>query len=62
METEMRYKLVSNDDGSWRVVDTETDGPAELEMNGGMRLEELPYDEALAWWRLLNRIIGTVVH
>lgn len=44
------------------VLDTETDGAAELHQHGVMTLDDLAYDEALAWWRMLNGLLGGALH
>ncbi len=62
MHTEMRYRLVSKENGRWMVLDTETDGAAELHQHGVMTLDDLAYDEALAWWRMLNGLLGGALH
>lgn len=65
MDHELRYRLKMNEDGTWAVFDTEMDAPAQIVNNAGetsATLDELSESEARAWWRLLNKMLGTVLH
>lgn len=55
MESLSKYHMSVRDDGRWNVINRETGGPAEVEIDGAFRLLfGLPKEEAEAWSKLLN--------
>lgn len=59
MDSISRYHLSVREDGLWNVIDSKTGGPAELEIDGVVRLLfRLPKEEAEEWSSLLNGRAG----
>lgn len=55
MESLSKYHISVRDDGRWNVINRDTGGPAEVEIDGMFRLLfGLPKEEAEAWSKLLN--------
>lgn len=55
MDSIAPYHLSRHEDGTWHVIDAETGGPAEIDLNGEyFLLWKMPRKEAEEWSRLLN--------
>lgn len=57
MESISRYHISVREDGFWNVIDRDTGGPAEIEMDGFCALlYKLTEKDAEAWSMWLNEI------